>query len=259
MDSLQVFSDKNDKKNLHDFITRANAVTVPIHKGCIIKKKNIYNVAYTWSPEVTTEILDLNMYYKLIIPTLHIYAYQGFFKPTIAEVLHVLPTELIELVEKSGKVMYYTTRPLSYDLNEVIIGNYHIGITTLYLNKSIDIEQISKVDLLEKYKCNSSSENNKFTDAGEFVANTKCMYNYIDYSNVLLIDKICSSKSISELLNEQVKYNIDDKYINKFFVKSVTETKTYVFHKVSISNGNDEDENDNEDDKHITAKKQRIS
>lgn len=232
---------------LCDFIERANVVTIPIYKGSIIKKKNIYNVAYTWSPELTTETLDLNMYYHLTIPTLHTYNYHGFFKPTISEVLQVLPTELIELVEKSGKVMYYTTRPLSYDINEVIINSYHIGITTLYLDKNLDIEHISKVDLLSKYTHNSCSKNKKFTIAGEFVANTKSRYKYIDYLDVLLIDKISSSKSISELLNEQFS---SDKHINKFFVKSVIKTEIYTFYKVSISNGSDNDDNssNNSDD-----------
>lgn len=237
-------SDKNNKDNT-DFIKRANVVTVPIHNGHIVKKKNIWNIGYTWSPEIENDLIDLTVFHQLVIPTLHTYAYHGFFKPTIAEVLQVLPTKLIELVEKSGKVMYYTTKPLSYDINEVLIGNYHIGITTLYLDNSIEMSQLLEVDLLEKYKYDSKCT--KFTDQGEFVADDKDRYNYMDYKSLLLIDKINQNKTISELLNEQTQCDTNDKYANKFFVKSVIEAEIYIFNKVCISN-----------EEHVQKKKQRL-
>jgi hypothetical protein len=141
-------------------------------------------------------------------------------------VLEALPVKLIELVEKNRTPIYYTTQPLSYDPNELVVGKYHIGITTLYLDKQISSDDLLSVDFLENYKHNIT---NKFVESGKLDNNPF----YFDYETILVVDKINSNRTILELLNEQFKGNPNE-YDDTFFVRSIIKIDTYVFNKVCI-------------------------
>jgi hypothetical protein len=232
MRNLRVMPDTGDK----EFINRADAISNPISStdGYIIKKGDIYYQTYTWDPTLGKKIENLDEFHKIEIPTLHAYSYHGFFKPTCVEVLAVLPKKLVDLVTKSGTTMYYSTSPLSYDINEVVIGSYHIGITTLYLDKRISINKINRIDFLEKYKSGKYEWCDKFDDSGEIVVTRNQLCNYVSYDTVLLIDDANSTKSISQLLNEQMKSDNVSHHINEFSPKTLLECAGYKFYKVYI-------------------------
>jgi hypothetical protein len=85
----------------NEFIKMADAISNPISKcGCIIEKSDLYYTAYTWSPTLGNKIENLDKFHKIEIPTLHTYAYHGFFKPTCAEVLAVLPHRSVTILTK---------------------------------------------------------------------------------------------------------------------------------------------------------------
>ncbi|MBU0667055.1 MAG: hypothetical protein ABIC91_00995 [Nanoarchaeota archaeon] len=88
-----------------------------------IKDVNLYNIAYAWDPKPTKKAENLE---KLAdIQTKHTWAYHGFFKPSIAEVLVQIPQKYINDVSafeiKSDTV--------------AITGNYHTVLTRLYKTK----------------------------------------------------------------------------------------------------------------------------
>jgi len=85
-----------------------------------IEEVNPRNIAYTWSPKVTTRAEGLELLRD--ITTYHTWAYYGFFKPTIGEVLAQIPEDCIDQV-----VAFQT---LSDDVD--IVGDYHRAITRLY-------------------------------------------------------------------------------------------------------------------------------
>lgn len=62
-------------------------------------------------------------------PTIHSYAYSGFFKPDINEVLNNITHENILDVDE----FYITTELLSNDIYECQVNNYHIGITKVFV------------------------------------------------------------------------------------------------------------------------------
>lgn len=64
------------------------------------------------------------------IPTFHTWAYYGFFKPTFPEVLHQLPNSTLS--NPNRKLLVTTDLPEHSNANDVIIGDYHVGKTTIW-------------------------------------------------------------------------------------------------------------------------------
>lgn len=103
-----------------------------LHKGKLrhIKKpKGLRDIAYTWDIKVKGKATGLM---KLAtIRTLHTYAYYGFFKPTIAEVLAQIPREYL-----SDAVGFTIKGPDdAADLNrerEATNAGFHVAEVTLY-------------------------------------------------------------------------------------------------------------------------------
>lgn len=104
---------------------------------------NINNIAYVWKSfdeaqivgqyqSTTKNIIAPNgqVYAKFLveIPTFHRYAYHGFFKPSLDEVLMRMSTDMID----SGKQFCVTTAAPKVDINMMCIGDYHIGITMIW-------------------------------------------------------------------------------------------------------------------------------
>jgi hypothetical protein len=96
-----------------------------------IKEVDLKNIAYTWSPEITDRATDLKPLKE--ITTYHRYGYYGFFKPSIAEVLAQIPTELRETVV----AFEITNSPeTAADLNAhqtAVNDGYHVAVTQLYV------------------------------------------------------------------------------------------------------------------------------
>jgi len=77
---------------------------------------------FTWEPEPTHQAEDLKEFDAIL--TWHTWAYYGFFKPTIAEVLAQIPEQLLDKV-----VAFQTLASVEIDN---IVGDYHVAITILY-------------------------------------------------------------------------------------------------------------------------------
>lgn len=100
-----------------------------------IKPVDPYSVAFTWDPKFTKPADDMNPKPIGTIKTLHRYAYYGFFKPSIAEVLSQIPDDLVE--RTAG---FSVSGPDSADdLNDELLAldaGFHIATTTLYEKRS---------------------------------------------------------------------------------------------------------------------------
>jgi hypothetical protein len=86
-------------------------------------------VSFIWDPKPTEKASGLTQI--AVIPTLHSYGYYGIFKPSIAEVLAMIPHTIIDVV-----VAFEVDGPdTSADLNaqgSIVDGGYHLAQTTLY-------------------------------------------------------------------------------------------------------------------------------
>ncbi len=93
-----------------------------------IEDVDLRRTAFTWAPKPTTRapgLIELDT-----IATHHTYGYQGFFKPSIAEVLAQIPEEYL------GDVVAFETH------YKGMSGKYHSGHTILYRQKSVaEIDQ----------------------------------------------------------------------------------------------------------------------
>jgi hypothetical protein len=90
---------------------------------------NARGIAFPWSPK--RDVLAEGLIEIARITTLHTYAYHGFFKPTIAEVLSQIPEEYL------GQVIAFETHgpETADDLNsewELLNEGYHVAETILY-------------------------------------------------------------------------------------------------------------------------------
>ncbi len=86
-------------------------------------------IAFTWDPRLKDGADDLVP--LRTIKTLHRYAYYGFFKPNIAEVLSQIPEDIV------GSVCAFRTEGPGRidDLNDELIAfdaGFHVAETTLY-------------------------------------------------------------------------------------------------------------------------------
>lgn len=87
-----------------------------------------YNQAFTWMMTSTSEASDLEEVCK--IPTLHLYGYYGFFKPSLAEVIQQIPVDLLYEVD-----YFHCQGPTLDEMakNEALFNEgYQVAETTLY-------------------------------------------------------------------------------------------------------------------------------
>lgn len=86
-------------------------------------------VSFLWDPVLTGEATDLVEIG--VVPTLHTWGYYGFFKPSVAEVIRMIPHHLI-----GAAVAFEIDGPDDADdLNgtwAVVEGGCHLARTTLY-------------------------------------------------------------------------------------------------------------------------------
>jgi hypothetical protein len=91
--------------------------------------KSLRGVAYPWDPELTEKAEDLEPI--TTIRTLHTWAYYGFFKPTVAEVIAAIPEEHL-----GEAVAWHLQGPEDVnDLNvekEAVDAGFHVAYCTLY-------------------------------------------------------------------------------------------------------------------------------
>lgn len=67
--------------------------------------------------------------------TLHGFAYYGFYKPSLEEVLAQLPAELFDEKKLAGRKLYFTNKMISDDVNTSMLDqSYHIAKTRVYID-----------------------------------------------------------------------------------------------------------------------------
>lgn len=95
-----------------------------------IEQVDPFRIAYMWTPKPAGKATSLKPLCE--ITTYHTYAYYGFFKPTIAEVLAQIPAEHLDKVVAFEIVGGPETAD---DLNrepEALNAGYHVATTRLY-------------------------------------------------------------------------------------------------------------------------------
>ena len=93
-----------------------------------IKKVDPRKTAFTWDPKRKKEIKNIEPIRT--VETYHTWAFYGFFKPTIAEVLAQLPADIEKEI-----VAFKTEMKPHNNWRETLAGpmqEYHIGHTTFY-------------------------------------------------------------------------------------------------------------------------------
>lgn len=103
------------------FLPKRDGTLVPTPDGDLyyIKSVDLLKTAYTWDP-VGADFAE-GLIYHSTIKTKHSYAYYGFFKPSIAEVIAQIPKELRVVIV----AFEIASEPL-------IKGDYHVVETKLY-------------------------------------------------------------------------------------------------------------------------------
>ena len=98
----------------------------------IMKINDLYHTAFTWNPQPRRNVQEKLVFYKKLT-TYHTWAYYGFFKPTIAEVLsQILPGDY-DIVVAFETLLEDATI-------DCIVGPYHRATTYLYkLKEGFDI------------------------------------------------------------------------------------------------------------------------
>ena len=97
---------------------------------CFIEMPHPRDVSFIWDPMITGKVSGIQTIAE--ITTYHTYAYYGFFKPSIAEVLAQIPEEYI------GRVTTYevngpeTAEDLNRNLDALNAG-YQVARTILYI------------------------------------------------------------------------------------------------------------------------------
>lgn len=99
-----------------------------------IKPVDLRRIAFTWDPKVTSQAVGLEP--VISFKTLHRYAYHGFFKPSIAEVLAQIPADLLD----DNVVAFEVKGPKDADdLNKdsaALNAGFHVAMTTLYSRRA---------------------------------------------------------------------------------------------------------------------------
>jgi len=99
-----------------------------------IKKCDLKTIAFMWSPKFKGVADDVEPFRSII--TYHTWAYYGFFKPTIYEVLAQIPDDCL-----GETVAFSVAGPEDVDdLNEqrdILNEGYHRAVTTLYRKKTV--------------------------------------------------------------------------------------------------------------------------
>ncbi len=109
---------------------------------------------------------ELEEYFSTV--TFHRYGHPMMFKPSIAEVLAQIPTQMLE------KITAFESHPISMDPNSCVEGDYHVATTKFYMGKLP--EKAEKQDVMIRGKCykygadDQARPNDKIT--AEFKAKT---------------------------------------------------------------------------------------
>jgi hypothetical protein len=85
------------KERIEELAKKIKPIVTIAGKQRYIKPVDLFNIAFTWDPKPAF-FEPKNLKPLRDITTYHRWAYYGFFKPSIAEVLAQIPAELLEEV-----------------------------------------------------------------------------------------------------------------------------------------------------------------
>lgn len=103
----------------------------------------IHNFSYTWRDPIgdvfgycdttTYDIVNPTHTEKIAtflmkVPSLHTFGYHGLFKPSLDEALAAIPSEVFNC----GSKLLITTCSLPVDINEMVVGEWHIAETIVW-------------------------------------------------------------------------------------------------------------------------------
>lgn len=91
---------------------------------------SICNIAYTWNPKFIAPMTGLVPFRD--ITTYHRWAYYGYFKPTVEEVLACIPEDIVMEVEAFAIVDFPKTADDFKKDREAFDAGYHVATTRLY-------------------------------------------------------------------------------------------------------------------------------
>ncbi len=96
-----------------------------------IKPPDLFKAAFPWDPQYLSKAPPLSAICTII--TRHSWAYYGFFKPTIAEVIPFIPEELLPVMFGFEVVGPDTATDLNFSRHrEAFDASFHTAETTLY-------------------------------------------------------------------------------------------------------------------------------
>ncbi|MFA6570038.1 MAG: hypothetical protein WCT77_02245 [Bacteroidota bacterium] len=95
-----------------------------------IKPVGPRTVVFTWDPKPDTVAEGLKP--LLDIRTYHAFAFYGFFKPTIAEVIAQIPNDILDQVVAFEIIKHPETTEDLNNEKEAINAGYHVATTRLY-------------------------------------------------------------------------------------------------------------------------------
>ena len=119
---------KTDTNKIHELAIPVNETSVPDQWFLLTKDSDYITRSYLWESQTAKhEVINLGKPDYTFF-TLHGYAYYGFFKPSLFEVYRFLPII-------PDKPFYVTTDMLTSDVNSLVIGNYQVGVSKIWIKK----------------------------------------------------------------------------------------------------------------------------
>lgn len=95
-----------------------------------ITHPDLFNTAYLWAPNLEGEAPPMQEVYRCT--TYHTWAYYGFFKPSIAEVLAQLPADMVRKVKAFELVGEPQTAADFNKDREAFDAGYHVAEAVFY-------------------------------------------------------------------------------------------------------------------------------
>lgn len=126
--------------NREEIIHRAEIARALVRRDgvlWVIKPGELFTEAFTWDPEFAAKAPSLTPICTII--TRHRWAYYGFFKPSIAEVIPFIPEALLPEVFGFEVIGPDTASDLNFSRHkEAFNDSFHTAETTLYKLKVSD-------------------------------------------------------------------------------------------------------------------------
>ncbi len=126
---MKYFIPKIEDCRLEELAARIKPLVINGGELFYIEPCDLRNTAFPWSPKFTVQAKDIICHAR--ITTLHTFGYQGFFKPSIAEVLAQIPEIYLDNTIAFEVIGPNTVDDLNKQSDAVNAG-FHMATTKLY-------------------------------------------------------------------------------------------------------------------------------